>query len=99
MDKNLDLYEVLGVRKTASLPEIKKAYRQLVSQFHPDKNPDPQARNKFEAIQKAYDTLSDPKTRYEYDQGKKSAVTDKPLAFLQDLWETLVKQGLKTRRG
>ncbi|MCX6744102.1 MAG: DnaJ domain-containing protein [Candidatus Parcubacteria bacterium] len=99
MDRNIDLYEILGVSKSASLPEIKKAYRDLVRQFHPDRNPDPSAREKFIAVQKAYEILADPSARYEYDQGKKSAVTDKPKTFLSVFWDTLMNQGLKSKRG
>ena len=65
-----DLYEVLGVSKKASDEEIKKAHRKLVRKYHPDRNPDdPAAEEKFKEIQGAYDTLSDPEKRKEYDQG------------------------------
>lgn len=65
-----DLYKVLGVSKGASDEEIKKAHRKLVRKYHPDRNPDdPQAEEKFKEIQGAYDTLSDPEKRKEYDAG------------------------------
>jgi molecular chaperone DnaJ len=65
-----DLYKVLGVAKGASEEEIKKAHRKLVRKYHPDRNPDdPQAEEKFKEIQGAYDTLSDPEKRREYDSG------------------------------
>ena len=65
-----DLYEVLGVKKSASADEIKKAYRKLARIHHPDANPnDTKAEERFKDISTAYEVLSDPKKRAEYDQG------------------------------
>jgi molecular chaperone DnaJ len=64
-----NLYDSLGVAKTASPDEIKKAYRKLVRQYHPDKNPgDASAEEKFKEVQGAYDVLSDPEKRKQYDR-------------------------------
>ena len=64
-----DYYEVLGVEKTASAEEIKKAYRKKAIQYHPDKNPgDKEAEEKFKEAAEAYDVLSDPQKRQRYDQ-------------------------------
>ena len=59
-----DAYETLGVSKTATPEEIKTAYRKLASKHHPDKGGDT---SKFQEIQTAYDTLSDPVKRQQYD--------------------------------
>ncbi|HVQ58666.1 MAG TPA: molecular chaperone DnaJ [Solirubrobacterales bacterium] len=65
-----ELYKTLGVSKKASDEEIKKAYRKLARQYHPDRNPDdPKAEEKFKEVSAAYDTLSDSEKRKEYDAG------------------------------
>ena len=62
------LYDTLGVKKDASADEIKKAYRKLAAQHHPDKNPgDASAEEKFKEVQSAYDVLSDPEKSKQYD--------------------------------
>ena len=67
--KKRDYYEVLGVQRTVSEEEVKRAYRKLAVKFHPDKNPDdPHAEEKFKEIGEAYDVLMDPDKRAAYDR-------------------------------
>ncbi len=63
-----DPYEILGVPRTASGEEIKSAFRKLAMQYHPDRNPDADATERFKTIGAAYEILSDPEKRAKYDQ-------------------------------
>lgn len=63
-----DYYEVLGVTRNATETEIKKAYRKLALQYHPDRNKTKEAEGKFKEVTKAYEVLSDPQKKQTYDQ-------------------------------
>lgn len=68
MARAQDYYEILGAKRAASQPEIKKSYRRLARKYHPDVNPgDPSAEERFKQIQEAYKVLSDPEKRKLYD--------------------------------
>ena len=66
---NTDHYAILGVDRDASFDEIKKVYRKLAREYHPDVNPDPGASDRFKEITTAYEVLSDPDKRQRYDLG------------------------------
>lgn len=69
LPKRNDYYKTLGLKQGASADDIKRAYRKLAKQYHPDRNPDnPSAEGKFKEVQWAYQVLSDPKKRADYDE-------------------------------
>ncbi|HEY0350897.1 MAG TPA: DnaJ domain-containing protein, partial [Gemmatimonadales bacterium] len=69
-----DFYVLLGVAREATEAEIKKAYRKLAMEFHPDRNPSPQAEGRFKEITEAYEVLRDPQKRAAYDRYGKAGV-------------------------
>ena len=77
----MNLYEILGLNKDASLQAIKKAYRSLSNTHHPDKGGDP---NKFRELVMAYNILFDPEKRSRYDNGESVEAINKSLADIQN---------------
>lgn len=74
-----DLYELLGLSRGASQDDIRKAHRELVRKYHPDANPeDPRTEERFKEIQQAYEVLSNPRKRREYDEGLRTPPGESP---------------------
>lgn len=90
--KTTTYYETLSIRENATAEDIKKGYRRMVLQWHPDVCKDPDANEVFLGIQKAYEILSNPKTKARYDVGLKMASTvkaEKPEDPLEKMMEQL----------
>lgn len=81
-----DHYAALGLRSSATLADIKKAFRQQASLHHPDRNSAPDAPARFRAVQEAYDILSDPVQRKAYDDNRQRNLLDSPIDTARALW-------------
>ena len=84
-----NLYNILGVSPNATGDDIKKAYRSLAMRHHPDRSSHPNADSRFDAIKKAYELLSDPQKRTEYDQTINNRIILDPLKEATSLWSSL----------
>lgn len=94
-----DHYSTLGVAADASAEDIKKAYRKLARQLHPDINPSPEAAEKFKNVTEAYDTLSDSKRRQHYDMGGQQSMGGAGFGF-GDIFDAFFGSGTAgARRG
>lgn len=82
-------YNILGVSPTASTDDIKKAYRALAMRHHPDRNPNSNAEVRFNAIKKAYELLSDPQKRAEYNYSLNNRIVIDSENEAQSLWRSL----------
>jgi DnaJ-class molecular chaperone len=81
-----DHYTALGLGSSASLADIKKAFRQRASQYHPDRNTDADAPARFRAVQEAYEVLSDDDKRQAYDDNRRRNLLDDPAQTARDIW-------------
>ena len=82
-----DHYTALGLNSAATLAEIKKAFRQKASFYHPDKNAAPDAAMRFRAVQEAYDVLSDADKRQAYDDNRRRSLLDSPIETAREIWQ------------
>jgi molecular chaperone DnaJ len=93
-----DLYEILGVPRDASSDDIKKAYRRLAREHHPDVNADPAAEERFKEVATAYEILSDPQKRAQYDAYGHGGPVEFPFGDMSDLFEAFFGTGTFGRR-
>ena len=91
-----DPYEVLGVPRDADESQIKKAFRQKASFYHPDRNDAPDAARRFQAVQKAYEVLSDESARQAYDDNRRRNLLDDPLQTANEIWQAYSKSILSS---
>lgn len=89
----VDHYETLGVAREASAEDIKKAYRRLARELHPDVNPSPEAAERFKTVTHAYDVLSDPQQRERYDLGDQGGFGGGGAFSFGDIFETFFNGG------
>lgn len=81
-----DYYSALGLRSSASLADIKKAFRQQASLHHPDRNTSPEAPARYRAVQEAYNVLSDAALRKDYDDNRQRNLLDSPIDTASAIW-------------
>jgi molecular chaperone DnaJ len=93
-----DLYEILGVPRDASTEDIKKAYRKLAREHHPDVNADPAAEERFKEVAAAYEILSDSNKRAQYDAYGRGGPAEFPFGDMSDLFEAFFGTGTFGRR-
>jgi molecular chaperone DnaJ len=94
-----DLYEVLGVGRDASADDIRRAYRVLAREHHPDVNADPESEERFKEVAGAYEILSDPQKRAQYDTYGASGPQGQPFTDIQDIFDMFFGGGTTRRRG
>ena len=86
-----DHYAALGLGASATLADIKKAFRQKASFYHPDRNDALDAARRFQAVQKAYEVLSDETARQAYDDNRRRNLLDDPLHTAQEIWQAYTR--------
>jgi DnaJ-class molecular chaperone len=90
-----DHYVTLSLASDASLADIKKAFRQKASLYHPDKNPSTDAAALFRAVQEAYEVLSNEAARTAYDDNRRRSLLDSPQETAQKIWQHYIDEVLK----
>ena len=89
-----DYYRTLGLLPTATLGEVKSAYRRKASALHPDRNPSEKAHAQFQAMQEAYEVLSDIDKRRAYDENRRRSLIENPIETAREIWSAYLKDVL-----
>ena len=87
-----DHYSALGLAANATLADIKRAFRQKASFYHPDRNAADDAAARFRDVQQAYDVLSDPERRQQYDDNRRRNLLDDPVQTAGEIWQAFVRE-------
>ena len=93
-----DHYTALGLASSATLADIKKAFRQRASQYHPDRNTDAEAPARFRTVQEAYEVLSDDARRLAYDDNRRRNLLDNPAQTARDIWQAYFEPLIENAR-
>jgi DnaJ-class molecular chaperone len=93
-----DHYTALGLGSSATLADIKKAFRQKAAQYHPDRNTDAEAPARFRTVQEAYEVLSDDAKRLAYDDNRRRNLLDNPAQTAREIWQSYFQALLQTAR-
>ena len=93
---SVDLYAVLGLSPTATVDEIKKAFRAKAGEYHPDRNKSESAPAQFRAVREAYDVLGDPIKRQEYDDNRRRNLLDSPTETAREIWGNYINNLLRS---
>ena len=83
-----DYYAALGLASSATLAEIKQAYRKKAAFYHPDRNDAEDAAGRFRTVQEAFDTLSDSDKRQAYDDNRRRNLLDSPIDTAKEIWQS-----------
>ena len=86
-----DHYTTLSLNSAVTLADIKKAFRQKASFYHPDRNTADDAAARFRSVQEAYEVLSDPEKRQVYDDNRRRSLLDDPIETARESWQTYFK--------
>lgn len=89
-----DYYRILGLPPTASLAEVKGAYRKLASALHPDRNPSETAHVRFQELQEAYEVLADADKRRAFDDNRRRSLIEHPIETAREIWSAYLKAAL-----